>query len=104
MKWTPERSALAHAAKARRRIERAERGEDEPQLVRVPRGEYLGTLEWHAADGRVRRWVIRQGARANNITVRSLIAGASNRLLPRTWTWLLDGLRRVLSVPRRVSR
>ena len=44
MKWTKERSAQAHAAKEKIRIQRAESVLNEPELVRVPCGEYLGSL------------------------------------------------------------
>lgn len=104
MKWTKERSKLAHAAKARLRIERAESGQNEPELVRVPRGMYLGTLTWQAADGQVRRWIITQGERANNIAVLGRVAGGDGVRHGSTWSALFGRLRRCLSVIRRVLR
>lgn len=104
MKWTSERSARAHAAKAALRIQRAATGTAEPCVERLPRGEFLGVLQWHAADGQVRRWVIRQGSRANNITVQALVAGGPGGLLQRSWSWVTASLRRVLSRPRRRIR
>lgn len=101
MRWTKERSAQAHAAKERLRVERAEAGLVEHEWVRVPKGEYLGTLQWHDASGQVRRWVIRQGDRANNISVQALVFGCSSGRLYRTWTWLSDRLRRVLCPSRK---
>ena len=102
MKWTKERSAKAHAAKTRLRIERT--SQREPELVRAPRDEYLGTLQWHDASGQVRRWVIRQGSRANNITVKALIHNQPDAIKQRTWTWLLHGLRKLLSISLRIVR
>lgn len=102
MKWTKKRSAQAHAAKQRRRIERSPFRD--PELVRVPRGEYLGILQWHDASGQVRRWVIRQGSRANNITVKALIHNQPDAIQQRTWTWMLHGLCKLLSIPRRIVR
>ncbi len=97
MKWTKERSALAHAAKAKRQIERAESGMSDPQMYRLLRGEYLGTLQWTGADGQVRRWIIRQGWRANSISIVARVVGKVVKRQERTWTWLLTGLRKILS-------
>lgn len=102
MKWTSERSRLAHAAKAKLRIERAEAGMREPEITRIPHGKYLGTLQWHAADGSVRRWVIFQGWRANSIAIIARVYGALASRQQRTWTWLLTGLRKALSIPRSI--
>ena len=103
MKWTKQRSKLAHAAKARLRIQRAEAGENEPEPVRVPRSEYLGTLQWVGADGQVRRWIIRQGWRANSIAVVARVFGVIPRLQERTWTWLFTGLRKALAITKRIT-
>ncbi len=102
MKWTKERSKRAHAAKARRRIERAESGQNEPEFVRVPRGTYLGTLTWQDADGQVRRWVITQGERANNIAVLGRVARGDKLRHGSTWSALFGRLRRCLAVSRHV--
>jgi Tfp pilus assembly protein PilN len=98
MKWTKHLSALAHAAKARKRMESL----PEPELVRVPAGEYLGCLQWHAANGEVKRWAITQGMRANNITVEALIYGKDRKRRISTFTALLARLRKCLSIPRRL--
>ena len=91
--WTPEKSAKAHAAKARKRMELPP--DDEPR--RVPEGQFLGVLQWHAADGTVRRWTIRQGPRANNIKV-----SAKGKVAVCGWDYLLRKLRRGLAVPKRI--
>jgi len=93
--WTPEKSAQAHAAKARRRMEAPR--DDEPR--RVPEGQFLGVLQWHAADGTVRRWTIRQGDRANNIQV-----AAKGQTVMCGWDYLLRKLRGHLAVPKRIFR
>lgn len=55
-----------HAAKRRKRLAGPE-PDREPE--RIPPGEYIGFLDWHGAGGSVRRLVIRQGTRANQIQV-----------------------------------
>jgi hypothetical protein len=69
-KSTPEYrkrwSINAHAAKARKRLEGPM--PDRPP-ERIPQGEFLGTLTWQAASGEVKKMVVRQGDRANNIMV-----------------------------------
>lgn len=64
---------------------------------RVPDGEFLGVLQWHACDGKVRRWTIRQGPRANNVRV---IAGGKEIICG--WDKLMSSLRKRLSVPKRL--
>ena len=96
MKWTKQRSQLAHAAKDRKRLASPR----DPELVRIPAGEYLGCLQWHGADGTVKRWVITQGMRANNITVQALIAGRDRNRRLSTFTVLLGRLRECLCAPR----
>jgi hypothetical protein len=91
--WTPEKSAKAHAAKAKKRMQSPP--DDEPR--RVPEGQFLGVLQWHAADGTVRRWTIRQGNRANNIQVQ-----AKGRSLVCGWDRFFRGLRKRLSMPLRI--
>ena len=53
-------------------------------------GDYMGTLQWRQCDGSVRKWVIRQGARSNQIR----IDGVNKE---HGWTWLMDRLRVHLS-------
>lgn len=90
--WTRESSAKAHAAKARKRMEIAA----EPGPVKLRDGEFLGVFQWHDASGQVRRWIIRQGPRANNLRVsskgREAIAG---------WDHFFRVLRKHLAAPRR---
>jgi hypothetical protein len=100
MKWTKRLSALAHAAKARKRLETP----PEPELVRVPAGKYIGYLQWHGADGAVKRWAVTQGLRANNITVQALIVGADSKRRATTFTRLFARLRTCLSAPRLTFR
>lgn len=91
-------------AKARRRwdLDRARRDAEEPDRLRemalarvlgegpVEPGQYLGTLQWHGADGKIRRWTLRRGPRAGQIHL-------DGKDGPRTISWLLDRLRRRLS-------
>jgi len=58
--------AAMRAAKERKRLEGTppERGPG-----RVPAGILLGVLQWQAACGEVKRIVVRQGARANQIRI-----------------------------------
>ena len=91
--WTPEKSAQAHAAKAKKRMQSPP--DDEPR--RVPEGQFLGVLQWHAADGTVRRWTIRQGTRANNISV-----SAKGQTASCGWDYLFRKLRGHLATPKRI--
>ena len=79
------------AAKARKRLE-GEAPEYGPR--KLPAGELLGVLQWHAADGCVHRIPVRQGARANQIR----IPGCRK---DHGFDWLLSGLRRKIAQPRR---
>jgi len=65
---------------------------------RVPHGEYLGTLDWLAADGTKRRWIIRQGKRANGIAV-----SAKGRNIECGWDRFLRFLRKKLSMPKTIG-
>jgi hypothetical protein len=56
----------------------------------IKAGDYIGTLQWHGSDGQVRRWSIFQAARKNQIQIRGIDTA-------KTWTFLLDRLRRHLS-------
>lgn len=69
--------------------------DDEPRPL--PVGEFLGVLEWREASGKVRRWVIKQGSRANNIRVES-----QGRSVVCGWDRLLRSLRKKLAIPKRV--
>ena len=91
--WTPERSARAHAAKARLRLEA--KPSMEPR--KVPDGTPLGCLTFTEASGQVRRWHIRQGPRANNIRVL-----AKGREIVCGWDHFMSGLRKHLSIPKRI--
>ena len=84
---------LGAAAKARKRMESPR--EDEPR--RVPEGEYLYTIQIQESSGQVRKWIIRQGDRANNIRVI-----AKGREVVCGWDRLLCSLRHNLSVTKRV--
>ena len=91
--WTPEKSAKAHAAKAKKRMENTP--DQEPR--RVPKGELLGVLQWHAGDGKVRRWTIRQGERMNGIQV-----CAQGKVIECGWDRLFRGIRPKLATPKRI--
>lgn len=93
--FTRRTSALAHAAKARRRMEQPVMNE----LVRVPDGLLIGVLQWTDARGVVRVWECRQGPRANNLRVR-----AQGKEVICGFDHLLRSLRKRLAVVRRVTR
>jgi hypothetical protein len=84
---------LGVAARARKRMENPPCAEPR----RVPAGELLGVLQWHAADGQVRRWTIKQGKRMNGIQV-----CAKGRMLECGWDRLFRSLRSKLSMPKRI--
>jgi hypothetical protein len=90
--WTPEKSARAHEAKARKRIENAPFRE--PELRPLPAGELLGVLQWHDASGEVKRMTVLQGSRANSIRVRGMKEDHG-------WDYVLRKLRAKLAIPRR---
>lgn len=90
--WTPESSARAHAAKARKRLESPP--DYEPR--KLDDGEFLGVLQWQSVDGSVRRWTITQGPRANNIRVI-----AKGKEVACGWDYLLSSLRKKLAMPKR---
>lgn len=60
-------------------------------------GQYVGTLQWHGADGKVRRWTLRRGERSGQIRIDGIERA-------KTTTWLLDRLRRHLSACFRTGR
>lgn len=78
-----------------------ESGWVDPEPQRVPEGNPLGVLTWHAIDGTVRRWVVTQGPRANNITVVARVAGGDETRRVMGWDKLMAALRKKLSVPKR---
>ena len=89
-------------AAARWAKDRARRDAEEPERRRelelarilgegpIEPGQYVGTLQWSDHTGKVRRWTIRRGHRAGQITVDGVTG-------TRTMTWMLDRLRRHLS-------
>lgn len=85
-----DKMAAMRAAKERKRLAGGPR-EEEPR--RVPAGELLGVLQWAAACGEVKRIVVRQGERANQIRV----AGCRR---DHGFDWLMRQLRGKLSVKR----
>ena len=84
---------LGVAARAKKRMENP--SDQEPR--RVPAGELLGVLQWHAADGTMRRWTIRQGQRMNGIQV-----AAKGKTTECGWDHLFRALRKKLSMPKRI--
>ena len=92
--WTKKTSALAHAAKAAKRMA----GPPPDDWTRVPEGQHLGVLQWHAADGTVRRGNIQQGTRANN-----LIISAKGKTIIGGWAKLFSGLRKHLSTHQKLT-
>ena len=98
---------LGAEARERKRRERLAAGEVEREPERIPRGEALGVLTWHAADGQVRRWVVTQGPRANQIEVVARVPGCgfpvsgSGGRRVMGWDRFLAGLRKRLAVPKR---
>lgn len=87
-------------ATARWKRERYDRIADPPETAdssRLEAGALLGVLAWHARDGRVRRWIVRQGARGNRIRIDGVEA-------EHGWSWLLAALRKKLAgLTRRAS-
>ena len=65
----------------------------EPVLRPRDPGEFLGVFELRLKDERVRRWILRQGPRRNNVEVtlgpKSVVCG---------WDTLLNGIRPHLAV------
>jgi len=90
---------------ARWKLDRARRDAEEPERIRemqeietinFPRkqGDALGCLQWHDfRTGKVRRWTVRIGDRADRVTLES--GGKITR--SHGWTWILDHLRGYLA-------
>ena len=103
-RWNSESSKRAN--KARWDAERARvdagvadriRELEEIETINLPRrqGDALGCLQWHDfREGKVRKWTIRIGDRADRITVESP-GGSGSR--SHGWTWFLTQLRKHLS-------
>jgi hypothetical protein len=93
---------LGAAVREEKRLARLAEGWTDSTPLRVPEGAPLGQLTWQAADGTVRRWIIRQGPRANNI----LVIGRTPRHDPKPiasgWDKFFRTLRRHLSTPKRL--
>jgi len=93
---------MSEMGKASQRVQRARREADLPDRLRelaeieatnLPRrqGDALGSLQWtDFATGKVSRWTIRIGDRADRITAHSP-KGRSTR--SHGWTWILNKLR-----------
>ena len=84
------------------RRKRIDEGWVDPEPRRVPEGMPLGVLTWHAADGTVKRWVVEQGPRANNIAIVARVAGGDEIRRVMGWDKLLSGLRKRLAIPKRI--
>jgi len=92
---------LGAAERERRRRARIDAGLADEEPERVPEGEALGVLTWHAADGTVRRWVITQGPRANNIGVVARVVDGDGERRVMGWDRLMQGLRKRLAIGKR---
>jgi hypothetical protein len=101
--WTSESSVKANRARwdadrLRRDLEEPEREREmaERRALNLPSdpGDVLGALQWTDATGRVRRWVVRIGDRADRITLE--IPGGE-RTGSHGWTWALNKLRKHLT-------
>ena len=91
----------AQMNKARWDADRARREEEMPERMReieewniqnLPRkqGDALGCLQWHDfRTGKVRRWTIRIGDRADRITMEA--GGIKTRSYG--WTWIMNAIR-----------
>ena len=84
------------AVRAQQDAEESERilelAEIEAQNLPRNQGDPLGSLQWHDfRTGRVRRWVIRIGARADQVT---MSAPDGRETASHGWTWMLTKLRK----------
>lgn len=69
----------------------------EIEVANLPRkqGDALGCLQWHDfTSGRVHRWAVRIGDRADRVTLHSPDGRATKS---HGWTWVMDKLRGILS-------
>jgi hypothetical protein len=102
--WDSESSRRAN--KIRWAADRARRDAEEPALIQAMkeieienlprrRGDALGCLQWTCfRSGRVRRWVVRIGDRADRVTIHA----PDGRGTPsHGWTWVMDHLRGFLA-------
>ena len=97
---------MSEMGKASQRLQRERRMADLPERMRelaeieatnLPRkqGDALGSLQWtDFATGQVRRWVVRIGARADQITLHSPDGRATES---HGWDWTLTKLRKHLT-------
>lgn len=93
---------LGAKVREQRRIARAQDAPLDQEPQRVPAGHPLGVLTWHATDGTVRRWIITQGPRANNIAIDSRVPGPDAPSRVMGWDKFLAGLRKRLAMPKRL--
>jgi hypothetical protein len=67
------------------------------------KGQPLGVvLTWHTTDGTVRRWVVWQGPRANNIAIVARVAGGNDTRLLMGRDRFLGALRKRLAMSKRL--
>jgi hypothetical protein len=83
------RAKLGWIIRRKRMAERGPREDERPR--RLDAGEYLGSLQWHGADGSVKRWPVFQAKRRNQIIVRGMKE-------PHGWDFVLNKLREKLSM------
>ena len=100
------RLRMSEMGKASQRVQRERRLADLPERLRelaeteatnLPRrqGDAMGSLQWHDfATGKVNRWTIRIGDRADRIT---LTLPNGNTTKSHGWTWALTKLRNHLT-------
>ena len=103
-RFTAEKSAQMNKARwdadrLRRDAEMPERIRElaEIEAVNLPRkqGDAIGSLQWHDfRTGRVHRWTVRIGARADQITMHSPDGRATKS---SGWAWALTKLRKHLT-------
>ena len=93
---------LGAAVREENRRKRIDGGWVDHEPRRVPEGKPLGVLTWHATDGTVRRWVVEQGPRANNIAVLARVAGGDDAKRVMGWDRFLSALRKRLAMPKRM--
>lgn len=78
-----------------------ELAEIEAQNLPRQQGDAIGCLQWTCfRTGRVRRWIIRIGSRADRLTLES---PGGRKTSSHGWTWILTHLRRHLAGRSNVS-